>query len=181
MKKFFLLGLSILYLLQTHAQFQKFDIKNAFSNGDSNYIIYLTAVWCKPCMDELPDIIDSFKSISNYKLIVWFERSYLDTSVIFQKKLQQKFGDSLFYFFPLRYYANNKYKNALINPQNKILRQIMIELNSLNVSLNESKIKWKNWTWGKLILINDKEIFISKSIKKSEQIKEIKLKLPKYY
>lgn len=176
MTKAFLIIFSIFLSLQLQAQFPKFELKNTIEQKEGNYIVYMTAVWCKPCMDELPDIIDSFKKVSNYKLIVWFERSYLDTSSIIQKKFQKKFGDSLFYFFPLRYYSFYEKNRILINPQNKILRQIMDEINGYVLP----KVKWKDWTWGKLILINTNKVFVAKSIKKIEQIKEIMAKLKEF-
>lgn len=148
------------------AQFKEFDIKQEIENKNSNTIIYLTAVWCKPCMDELPNIIDSFKNISSYKLVVWFERGILDT---LQKMLIKKYGDNLFYLFPKKYYVSFRKKLLVINMENKVLKKIMKDINvSSGLSLT-----WDDMGWGKLILINREKVVVAKGIKKGTQIKEI--------
>lgn len=151
------------------AQFPKFELKDAAEKQTKNYVVYLTASWCKPCMDGLREVIDSFKNDSNYKLVIWFERGLTETQQLMQR-LKNKYGDSLFYLFPIRYYSQ-KYKLISINPQNKVLKKIMNELNATG----KIKLKWGgDLTWGKLFIINKDTVAIAKSLNKKEQIIEIK-------
>lgn len=172
---FLIFLLTFLNSVETVAQFPSFELKSAIETQSKNYIVYETAVWCKPCMDGLQDVIDSFKNEKDYKLIVWFDRYYLDDSPELMNKLKAKYGDSLFYFFPIRYY-NTKFRLISINPQDKVLKKIMKDLNTTG----KLKIDWPNMNWGKLFLINKKNVLMAKGLQKTEQINEIKNNINAY-
>jgi len=170
MKYLYLFLFSFLYFsLDSKAQLPEFDIATT-KNDTSNYIIYLTALWCKPCMDKLPTIIDSFSKIPNYKFVVWFERKYLDTENDIIKKVREKYSSTLYYYiFPIKHYPK-KYKLIEINPQNKVLKNIMAELNTLGglqLTLNDI-------SWGHLILIKKSKYYVAKNKSTDAQIAEIK-------
>lgn len=163
-----LLFTSILFVsFFCNAQFKTFDVKDSIVNSNTKYIIYLNAVWCKPCMDDMPAIIDSFKNIPNYKLIVLFERSYLDEKLDLQKKLKEKFGDSLFYFIPQRYYSGQKFIS--INFQNKAIKRFIKEINEVA----KTKINFYDYAWGHLAVLKKGTYKVAKNIDKQTQIEEI--------
>ena len=119
-------------------------------------------------MDDMGTMIDSFKHVPNYKFIVLFERSYLDESLELQKKLIKKFGDSLFYFIPSRYYS--KPKMISINPQHKVMKKFIKDINEVSLS----NLKFPDYAWGHLAILKDGTYNASIQVDKQKQIAEIK-------
>ena len=67
---------------------QEFDIEsiyNKIKNNDTTVYIYMTALWCSPCLDKMP-ILDAYfvKTKQPYKLIYLF-----DVEMFSSKKLKQ--------------------------------------------------------------------------------------------
>lgn len=152
-----------------YSQMSDFDIKQEILAKNNKTIVYLTAIWCLPCMNELPDIIDSFKNEKEYKLVIWFERQIMDTATYLHKKLINKFGADYFHLFPLKYYSSYKNKLIVINYENKILKNILKEINQAG----QLKIKWSDFSWGKLILIDKEKVIVANGEKRGNQINQI--------
>ncbi len=93
-------------------QLPPFDIaKDEMGLSARPRLIYLTALWCKPCMAKIDPILLAFGKRSDLDLIVLFDRTRLtDKST---NILVTRFDTSCFRSFPERYYLNKKYNGGI--------------------------------------------------------------------
>lgn len=115
-------------------------------------IVYVTGLWCLPCMKKLKKISDSLLLFNDnrHRYIVVFDRVGFDTAKL--KKLSLTgFDTKLFFLIP-----KNNYSKSFIqfNPSNKALKNYISRIKKAY----HSKINFEKFWFSDAILINENKL-----------------------
>ena len=151
-----------------HAQWQAMDVVSELdSTQQPSPVIYLTASWCKPCMEKLSTIIDSFGHNPQRPLFVVFDRDGLSTATCM--RLATQYDTSYFRSMPAMYSAHNKRSIIEINTASGAFRNLMEDINHT----------WgtrfgKNDIWiGKALLLRQNKVYATRNDEKMALVKEL--------
>src|SRR5436190_7565965 len=76
MRLFKIIVVILLFPLFSHCQLSEYNlIREIGSREGEPKIIYLTATWCKPCMDKLKLLMENFGKKEQFDFIVLFDRN----------------------------------------------------------------------------------------------------------
>lgn len=122
MKIFFLIVLFLFSENSVKAQNFDLDSLKKVTNNDTITFIYMTALWCKPCLDKMPYLDGYFSATKKpYKLMYLFDREGYSG-----EKLNKLFPFIDFrnktVFLPMRYYSNAAIQ---INSHKKIFKKLI--------------------------------------------------------
>lgn len=168
MRRYFIVFF-LLLTIRGKTQTNDFDLIETVKTDSGSKIVYLTAVWCKPCMDKLDTIIRSFGGDKTPQLIVLFDR-YGYQQVY--DKLTKLYDTSFFRIMPGRYYdlQSKGILNIKFNPGKKIMKRFNAEVGdylSKNLTLDDL------W-FGQAIYLRDKKLVILKEMDKDNLVRELK-------
>jgi hypothetical protein len=153
-------------------QFKEFDLIKEHPKPEKKQVIYLTAVWCKPCMEKLQPVIDSFGSKEQYDLIVLLDQNGVSGNIIF--KLQELYDVSFIRLLPSRYYPQKSSAITIrVNPSNKVIKKFTDDVNT-NFGV---KFSTDDLWFGSALVSTPKGLYLTKASEKEGLIKEIQSQL----
>ena len=168
MKK--ILFLILLYPSLANGQFKEFDLVNEMKVSQSKpQIVYLTATWCKPCMDKLPAVIDSFANQNDKELVLLFDRHGMSEKIA--NNLKNLYDSSLIKLFPERYYPKPK-SGIKISPSRKVINALIADFNTAFNTNHSIDTFW----FGNAVIKTGNNLFVTNKSGKEELIKEIRQK-----
>jgi hypothetical protein len=169
-KKIFLTLFFILIFFGSKSQTDDFELIEVARTGSANTIIYLTAVWCKPCMEKLDTLISVFGKSNNPELIILFDRyGYLKTF----DRLKELYDTLLFRTIPQRYY-DEKPKGLIsvqVNPSKTMMKKLVPEIGDYLLK----KLTLDDLWFGQAIYMKNKKLIILKEMEKTKMIPELNL------
>ena len=173
-KKRSFLFVFILLASIANTQTNDFELIETVKKDTGSKIVYLTAVWCKPCMEKLDTVIKSFGSNKSQQLILLFDR-YGYQQVY--PKLQKLYDTTFFRLMPRRYYdlGSKGIINVKINPGKKIIKIFNAEISDYL----SQKITIDDLWFGQAIYIRNKKLIILKETGKEKMIEELKAAINK--
>jgi len=168
-KRSCLILFSLVLVISGKTQTNDFELIESVKTDSGSKIVYLTAVWCKPCMEKLDTIIKSFGGDKTPQLIVLFDR-YGYHQVY--DKLKKLYDTSFFRILPGRYYdlQSKGLLNIKVNPGKKIMKRFNAEVGhylSKNLTLDDL------W-FGQAIYVREKKLIILKDMEKEKLVRELK-------
>jgi hypothetical protein len=156
------------FIPDCHSQIKEFDMQTTKEkSSEKTQLVYVTAVWCKPCMEKLEPIITKFRSDTAVQLTILFDKYGYEKV---GDKIATLFDTTLFLMMPKKYYSDSG-KNVVIkiNPSKKVIRKFISEYNIVfNTSLDDKHI----W-FGNAIVIKKGIPYVTKSFNKEKIIAEI--------
>lgn len=171
MKK--LINLIIIFCVTTgigvRAQVPEFDIVQAARENNKKVIVYLSAVWCSPCMKKIPAIVNNFKNYKDYKLVVIFDKYGLSNKSL--NTIKRMVDSTNLYTLSSKYYSD-KTGFISINPWKKVVKNIVADYNR---SISPNIIEDDFW-FGKALVINQDSVYITNSYNEVTLISEVKAK-----
>jgi thiol-disulfide isomerase/thioredoxin len=113
-------------------QAQDFDLQKLvakYQDTDTTVFVYMTALWCKPCLDKMP-VFDAYFSETDrpYKIIYLFDRDFFTTGKLSKVFPEIDFTDKLL-FIPKVFYSKAMIQ---INGQNKMFRNFILAYKSFD-------------------------------------------------
>jgi thiol-disulfide isomerase/thioredoxin len=158
--------------LISNAQFRQYNVVDELKQYEGRpEIIYLTALWCHPCMVKLMPVLDSFKSNNEVRLTILFD--YYGMSASMYQKLAAKFDTSFFRVMPTKYYASEKRSIIQVNPSNRVFKAFYKDLNAVHGTSFDMKTLWV----GMAIIRTSRGIEVAKGDTAEELLADIKLKI----
>lgn len=136
-----IMSISSIYAL---AQTKDIDINEHFqftNRTDTTSLIYISALWCKPCIDKMPYLEAYFKyNPGKFKLTYLFDRDHFNFDIL--KKIFRKYSffDRLYLFadslYPNGFIQINGHKRAFKNMRKMILKNYpdAVHVDSLNLA-----------------------------------------------
>lgn len=116
----FVLSINISY-----SQFREFDIDSINFNNKKTTKIFVTALWCSPCVGKYKKIVSVFETDTISNNIVLFDVSSFSVSKL--SKIEQNYYDSLKSFLiPYKYY--NSTGPVVFNLSKKVLKRFISAL-----------------------------------------------------
>jgi|GEM_PF-2988062 len=161
-----LLSVCLLFLVPglVRAQLPEFDLVQERNISGKSRVIYVNALWCKPCMDKFPAIADSFSKRPDIEFIVWWDRSHYSDKL--HERLAQRYDTTAFRFMPQRYYGSSGFIS--VNPTKKVMKALRKELNEKwQASFSDDDI----WI-GKLYIQTQAGMSITKTYKSETMVAE---------
>ena len=118
----FILSINISY-----SQFKELDIVSINLNVKKDTRIFVTALWCSPCVGKYKKIIKIFEADTTSNNIVLFDASGFSVSKL--SRIEANYYDSLKSFIiPFKYYDS---KGAVVfNLPKKALKKLILDLKS---------------------------------------------------
>lgn len=167
-KKIFLTLFFILVFIGSKSQTDDFELVEVAKTGNANTIIYLTAVWCKPCMEKLDTLISVFGKSHKPELIILFDRYGYQR--IYQK-LKNLYDTTLFRAIPQRYYDEQPRSvvSFQVNPSKKMMKKFVSEISDYL----SKKITIDDLWFGQTIYLKNKDLFILKETDSEKMIHEL--------
>ena len=169
MFKFSLINFFILLsVLDSFGQAKEFDLLSIKNTGEEKpQLIYLTATWCKPCMDKLGPITSKYQNDTSIKFIVLFDRYGYKR---IESKIANLYDTSFFYLMPKKYYTEDSKEIVIkVNPSKKALKNFIADYNSIfNTSFADKRL----WL-GNAIIIRNNKSYITKNFEKEKLLSEI--------
>ena len=154
-------------------QTNDFELIETVKTDTGSKIVYLTALWCKPCMDKLDTVIKSFGGNSDPQLIILFDRYGYQQAY---PKLKKLYDTSFFRTMPARYYGQpNGFISLKVNPGKKIIKQLNAEVSDYL----SQKITIDDLWFGQAIYVRNKKLTIVKETGKEKIIAELKAAIHK--
>ena len=127
MNKIYLIAIVILILSNntSYSQFREFNIDSINFDNKKTTRIFVTALWCSPCVGKYKKVIKTFEADTTYNNIVLFDVSGFSISKL--SKIEPNYYDSLKSFLiPYKYYNS---KGAVVfNLPKKALKQLISDL-----------------------------------------------------
>lgn len=110
---------------KSYSQFKQLDIDKINFNNKKTTRIFVTALWCSPCVGKYKEIIKIFDTDTTFNNIVLFDASGF--SVIKLSQIEVNFYDSLKSFLiPYKYYSSKS--NIVFNLPKKALKRLIYDL-----------------------------------------------------
>jgi hypothetical protein len=175
MRKLYILFFILFLPFIGKTQFRQYNVVEEVKDyhGRSK-VVYLTALWCSPCMEKLQPVIDSFGNKENTELIVVFD--FYGMSPAMYQKLATKFDTSFFRVLPFKYYPPAKPALIRINPSNKVFKAFYADFNKVHGTNYNMDSLWV----GMAIVRNVNGIEIAKGDVVSALLADIKLKAERH-
>jgi thiol-disulfide isomerase/thioredoxin len=156
-----------MFYLSPFAQLKDFDVVQEMKSYQGKpQVIYLTALWCKPCMDKLPDVISKFSAKDSINFIVLMDRHKVSSELL--QKLKAKYDTSGFRFIPNKYYPSKR-GFIQISPTKKVFDALA---NDFNKTYGTSYSIDNLWV-GSAIVQNKSGFYVTKESEKARLLEEI--------
>ncbi len=117
--------------LMAMSQLKTYDLVKMSENNDGkSKVIYLTGLWCKPCMSKLKPLMDTFSKQKDIDFFILFDRYGINEESLI--KLYQNFDTSYFGLLPEKYYPVEKHHGLITiktNASNKAINSLISDYN----------------------------------------------------
>ncbi len=169
--KAFIFLLFVFTSISANAQLHQYDVmKEIGATGDKAKLVYMNAVWCKPCMDKLPSVIQNFGNREDIELIILMDQIGMSDKIY--AKLKTVYDTSFMRLIPDKYYISSGGMIKIqINGSNKVIKNLFSDYNNLYTPALKS---WKDLWFGHAIIASEKGIYITKEFDGEKLIPEIK-------
>lgn len=144
--------------INSYSQFKDFNLSQVnLSNGKTTRI-FVTALWCSPCMGKYKVINQAFKKDTGFNNIVVFDASGFKASKLF--KIEPDYYDSMKSFLiPFKYY--NVKGLVVTNLPSKALKKF---IDNLKITYPQNTGLDDFW-YGDMLLISPKGVMSSEKLK----------------
>ena len=128
MNKIYLIAIVILILSNntSYSQFREFNVDSVNFDNKKTTRIFITALWCSPCVGKYKKIIKIFETDTFYNNIVLFDLSSFSISKL--SKIEANYYDSFKSFLiPYKYYSSIG-GTVVFNLSKKVLKRFIFDL-----------------------------------------------------
>jgi len=125
-KKYLLIiFVATLAINKSYSQFKQLDIDKINFYNKKTTRIFVTALWCSPCVGKYKEITKIFDADTTFNNIVLFDASGFSVTKL--SKIEENFYDSLKSFLiPYKYYGSKS--NVVFNLPKKALKRLVYDL-----------------------------------------------------
>lgn len=141
-----------------YAQTKEFNVANINIDSKKATRIFVTAIWCSPCMGKYKIINKEFSKDTIYNNIVLFDASGFSLTKL-KRITSDNFDSSCIYTIPYKFYESNKL--IVFNLPEKVLKRF----------INDLKIKFPknnglaNFWFGDFLIIDKNHFLTSEKVK----------------
>lgn len=158
-KCFLVFALFISSIIISYSQFKEFSFSEIHLNSKKSTRIFITALWCSPCMGKYKVVNRQFKEDTSFNNIVIFDASGFKVSKL--SKMEPNYYDSLKSFLiPYKYYGSNGF--IVTNLPTKALGKFITDLKFIYPNNRGLDKFW----YGDILLISSEGILTFEKVKR---------------
>ncbi len=143
---------------KVYAQTKEFNVEDININRQKPTRIFVTAIWCSPCMGKYKIINEEFSKDTIYNNIVLFDASGFSLTKL-KRITSNNFDSAFLYTIPYKFYKSNS--SIVFNLPEKALKRFIIDLKAKFPKNNGLTNFW----YGDILIIDSNHFLKSEKVK----------------